>query len=672
MKKRPAPEKGDDIVRYSEKSEINKKLGFKSPLSYCSSFYFITRKNGIERKYMMYEGEEVNNIDLLYETKTTKPSGVKVVIPVKRGDVYSFVDKMREQLAYFEHVYFDVKVPSGGYYNGRYRSTADIPNGFKIFRHEDFQISELTQDKSMHICLDDVYYPIDFSKLGISPIEVPVGLRFGLNDGLMPTPNRESIRYTPEAKAIIIDKIKKVADYFFTEYNKTIHDSDDVFAVANYLRDTSKIVVIEDRTYNITPLKSYTTVKISTPKLKGITRLDLGRILVNDSFLFGEYVTTSIIKHGRFSKSIYYSDITMQLVTVENKGNLICTYKDKLGEIKKEYIKYQYPDQAAGYGKIKFLRKSTPYKLFSFKDQPSYYSILGLRKVPRSEWRETIKEFQYLQSLLFKNFVDLDKLDIPQEWLAARRKKSVVAVTSTGKVLYRKPKLKGEIIYKKAVDLERYCRGNNCKFESETCKLEEICKRPFLMIYAGHNDASKMDQLYGILDKKKVKIITLSDREMKLVKDADIHNLISYEDFMKGNNKVFQRAVSAFLIDGLIDTYERVFARRYLFDPVSVRFCGQLNKLFDYKKKYMFTNGLSDVYKEMLEVAEKGNLYDTMIHDVYLQVKDTFEKFKFIELVFRNISWGNEDDMSIILTNLCKYHKFRMDYKNYKHKVVNN
>jgi len=192
------------------------------------------------------------------------------------------------------------------------------------------------------------------------------------------------------------------------------------------------------------------------------------------------------------------------------------------------------------------------------------------------------------------------------------------------------------------------------------------------MIYAGHNDASKMDQLYGILHKKKVKIITLSDREMKLVKDADIHNLISYEDFMKGNNKVFQRAVSAFLIDGLIDTYERVFARRYLFDPVSARFCGQLNKLFDYKEKYMFTNGLSDVYKEMLEVAEKGNLYDTMIHDVYLQVKDTFEKFKFIELVFRNISWGNEEDMSIILTNLCKYHKFRMDYKNYKYKVVNN
>lgn len=647
-------------------------IGFKSPLAYCSSFYFVTRKNGVERKYMMYEGENVNTIDLLYETPTKKPSGVKIVVPVRSSDVFEFIDKMKEQLAYFEHVYFDVNIVARGYYNGRYRHSDTISNGFKIFRYDDFQVSELSSDSSMHICLDNVYYPIDFAKLGISEMKIPIGLRFGLNDGLYPTPNRESIRYTPEAKQIIIDKIRKVANYFFTEYNKTIHDSDDVFAVADLFKNADKIVVIEDRTYNITSLSHYTTVKISTPKLKGITRLDLGHILVNDDYLFGEYSITFVMRHGRLSKPNYYHDRTMTIDILKNKDSVICTYKDKLGEIKKEYIKYLYPDEVSMLNKVKFLRKSSPYKLFSVKDEFSYYSILGLERVPRSEWRETIKEFQYLQSLLFKNFVDLDKLDIPQEWLAARRKKPIVAVTSTGKVLYRKPKLKGEIIYKKAVDLERYCRGNNCKFESETCKLEEICKQPFLMIYAGHNDASKMDQLYGILDKKKVKIITLSDREMKLVKDADIHNLISYEDFMKGNNKVFQRAVSAFLIDGLIKTYERVFARRYLFDPVSARFCEQLHKLFNYKEKYMFTNGLSDVYKEMLEVAEKGNLYDTMIHDVYLQVKDTFEKFNFIKLVFRNISWRNEDDMSIILTNLCKYHKFRMDYKNYKHKVVNN
>jgi hypothetical protein len=51
-------------------------LGFKSPLAYCSSFFFTCRKMVLkERKYMMYEGEDVNTIDLLYETPTTERNG---------------------------------------------------------------------------------------------------------------------------------------------------------------------------------------------------------------------------------------------------------------------------------------------------------------------------------------------------------------------------------------------------------------------------------------------------------------------------------------------------------------------------------------------------------------------------------------------------------------------
>jgi len=61
-------------------------LGFKAPLAYASSFYFTCRKNGMERKYMMYEGEETDSIDLLYEKPTSERNGVKIMIPVKYGD----------------------------------------------------------------------------------------------------------------------------------------------------------------------------------------------------------------------------------------------------------------------------------------------------------------------------------------------------------------------------------------------------------------------------------------------------------------------------------------------------------------------------------------------------------------------------------------------------------
>ena len=169
-------------------------LGFKAPLAYSSSFYFVCRKNGMERKYMMYEGEDTNTIDLLYETPTTERNGVKVIIPVKYKDHYTFKNKIKEQLCYFEDVYFDVPGDSS------------ITNDFTIVRHEHFQFSEMSTDNRLHICLDNVYYPLDFDKIGIKQIAFPVALRFDLTDGIFPTPNRESINKNLTLKFIKLNK----------------------------------------------------------------------------------------------------------------------------------------------------------------------------------------------------------------------------------------------------------------------------------------------------------------------------------------------------------------------------------------------------------------------------------------------------------------------------------
>jgi hypothetical protein len=196
-------------------------LGFKAPLAYSSSFYFVCRKDGMERKYMMYEGEETNAIDLLYEKATTEANGVKVIVPVNYYDRHDFRTKIREQLAYFESVYFDC---------------GDlVDNNFSIFRNELFQFSELAKESSLHLCLDNVYYPIDFQKLGIDhPIQFPVALRFSLTDGLFPTPNRESIRYTKEGKDIILKKISDLADFFVNKYNESVKDTDDISVLMDF------------------------------------------------------------------------------------------------------------------------------------------------------------------------------------------------------------------------------------------------------------------------------------------------------------------------------------------------------------------------------------------------------------------------------------------------------
>jgi hypothetical protein len=198
----------DDVVniisKYGKSTKRNSNtelgmmgLGFKAPLAYTSTFYFTARKNGMERKYMMYEGEEVNSIDLLHETPTDQPNGVKITIPVNYYDRHDFVRKTKEQLAYFENVYFNVM-------------DTEVSNDFTIHRSEHYQASSLSRDSWLHICLDNVYYPLDFTRLGIDRINIPVGLRFSLSDGLFPTPNRESIRYTKEAKDIMRKNKKNI------------------------------------------------------------------------------------------------------------------------------------------------------------------------------------------------------------------------------------------------------------------------------------------------------------------------------------------------------------------------------------------------------------------------------------------------------------------------------
>jgi len=156
-------------------------IGSKAASSYHedSSYFYTCIKNGIERKFMIYSGEEVPESLLLHEKETEESNGVIVTIPIKNGDKYDFESKIKEQLCYFTGVYFE---------------NCNVNNDFKVYRNDLFQYSELYPFNLMHITLDDVVYPIDYNKLGINPIYFPVGVRFNLEEGLItPIPNRENI-----------------------------------------------------------------------------------------------------------------------------------------------------------------------------------------------------------------------------------------------------------------------------------------------------------------------------------------------------------------------------------------------------------------------------------------------------------------------------------------------
>jgi anti-sigma regulatory factor (Ser/Thr protein kinase) len=631
-------------------------LGFKAPLAYSSSFYFVCRKDGMERKYMMYEGEDTNTIDLLYEKETEQDNGVKIIIPVKYSDKYQFMNKIKEQLCYFESVYFDVPEDSS------------INNDFIISRHEHFQFSEMSTDRNLHICLDNVYYPVDFEKLGISRIEFPIGLRFSLSDGLFPTPNRESLRYTQEAKKIILDKFAEVADNFVTKYNDSIIEGGDIKSVVNHLEQNGYFIPMANgHLKNIEPFIKFATIDAVIPKIDGIKLIDFPKLykMHKGPMIDNAFPTKFSLRYKRMSNTDKHYVYGYNLAAICNGKANVYLYQDKIPGIKKDYLRATCDENEYNF----FVKPGRPMKLgkrASF-NLTTYYHLLDLRTFPKSKWRDVIKEYQHIISLIEENFINLDEFEIPEDFIDARKKKKTV---TTGITSTKRLKLQGEIVCKKAVPLLRYSDGKNCKFDSQLYKLEDLHKAKHLKVYAKHGDSLKLDTLYGVMEKQKMEVITFSDRELKIIDQLEIHNLISYDKFMEGTTAPFKRIVTAALIHKLVGSYGSLFNKIDFIGLVSTDLKSKLTKLVDYRRKnYQHQN--EELTDAMIAVAEEHNLYDENVYTEYLEMKVILEKLPFLDPICSRIGyWNPEDPMVNVVADLFKYYKYKVNLNLYKQKEV--
>lgn len=627
-------------------------LGFKAPLAYSSSFYFVCRKNGMERKYMMYEGEDVNTIDLLYETPTDQPNGVKVIVPVKYYDYRDFRTKIREQLAYFESVFFDVET---------------ITNDFLITRHEFFQFSELSSDNMLHICLDNVYYPIDFDKLGIDRIPLPVGLRFSLTDGIFPTPNRESIRYTQEAKTIILERLKQTADYFIEKYNETVKETTDLRTVINYFNSSYRYLKMGKYGWDVEPLSKYATVKIAAPKLKGINHIPMERLVKIQDYILGEY-EAKFYANSRTMREAkrYYQATSIKRIP----DTTYVYYGDKVPGLKKDYIKSLQPN---GHTDALILRKTKSFPLRNKHrrgDYDNYYTMLDLGAYPKHLWREIIKEFQSVINSYANNFINIDMLEVPQEFIDGRKRQRV----STGQIKGtgvasgpRRVKLKGEMICKQAEDLERWVDGKNCKWVSKTYDMSKFHQNSFILVYGKQEDMEKMDKWFKPTRDMNVELAVLSERELKVVENIKLHNLIPFSKFMEGKNKPFQKIATACLIDQLTDKYKYVFTRCEKLEKISTDLYNKVDNMLTYRSKNL--KSMNDEIRDIIvEHAREINAFDQSIYHDCKAVTTICEKLPFLDVMLSNIRYSDEEGELLIqaLIDLFKYHKHRIDWKNYK------
>lgn len=492
----------------------------------------------------MYEGEDGNAIDLLYMIPSDSPNGVKVIIPVKFEDRHSFLQKIKQQLCYFEDVFFKVNVAG-----------VIIPNTFNIVRADDFQISDMSQDLHLHICLDNVYYPIDYDELGIPRIQIPVGLRFSLRDGIFPIPNRESLKYSKEAKAIITAKIKEVADYFMIEYNRSISSSATFSEVYEFYRDSAREVTINGKAIDITAIKGLTSIKMLSPSIPGIKLLNLQNLVLKSSFLLNDYDAIYEISNSKM-RLLKYSERKITYTDLINHPIYVIGEHEKLPIVMREYLKQENRHKTAYV--VRKVR-SAPLRGNGSYHNPisNYISTLSLGSYPRSQWRQIITEYQSIRDAVLSRMIDIDSVIIPEQWIEDRKKRRVQASTVGGS---RRIKLTGEINCKVADKLERYVQNQNCKFVSTVLDISKISKYRRLTVYTTHDRKSDLDNLYQAFGTT-VRFITLSDREMKVIENVNIHNLMPYSEFMKGENKPFKRIITAYLIREMISENEATFTR---------------------------------------------------------------------------------------------------------------
>jgi hypothetical protein len=303
---------------------------------------------------------------------------------------------------------------------------------------------------------------------------------------------------------------------------------------------------------------------------------------------------------------------------------------------------------------------------FSKFDNYTYYHLLHLKTFKKELWRTVIKEYQHIISLIENEFFSIDDLVVPQLFVDDKKKAKIVKTNGASN---KRLKLQGEIVCKKAVDLMRYNDGRNCKFDSQLYKLENLESDNHLKVYTHHDDYLKLDALYGIMSKQKMEVITFSARELKIIEQLNIHNLISYEKFMEGKNAAFKRIVTSTLINDLMVKYRNVFEKSRIFGYTSTDFNIKLDALAMYKRNnYVCTN--IELSKAMLEVAEEHKLFDENIYPEYLEMIDILNKLSFINPLATTMGYFNENDPMIgVVTDLFKYYKYRVNLKHYNIRI---
>lgn len=537
-------------------------LGSKSGLAYVDSFVINSIYDNKVYTYLMLKSEEGTDLNLLDISDTNKHSGVTISINLKCEDDYEiFLEKIQSQLCYFEGVFIETEY-------------ADIDNNYKIIKNEDWKYSELNKDNNLHICLDNVYYPLDFKALGIQEVKLPIGLNFSLKQHIMPTPSREGFLYTSTTKQMILDRISKVGDYFIDQWNKVVPLVTTISEAGRLKDHFGQIILWKEETLGETreikikipkSLEKVCTKTMDSVALSLFPNLNIDKLISSEAYLLEEYKVYGehLYKGDNFKTKFGYrgtEEFTDLFPThVENSD---IYFLEKGESLTKEQIKYLKWNETP----CRIVRKHSSVKLgFTWKkamyySKNCYMSLLDLQKKLRSEWRNLITEYQDYIKTYTDQFLTINDIVPTQEyydWKESQKKER--------KVAKRNKKEEITIGY-----LREAVRGKQ-KYLSDniTCDIKELKKKNKIHIYCHEDERDNLEDLFE-LNCPQIKCIILTEQNYnklnKYIKNNPLHNWIHLDNLWKNKIRPLSKLFTTYLLKELNIDYKALHKDAYIID----------------------------------------------------------------------------------------------------------
>lgn len=591
-------------------------IGFFTPLSTSlRKFTCDSVKDGMKRSWLIQKNGSKTQILKINEEPSEEENNTIITIPI--NDRRSWQNALVETAPYFKGVYCPAH--------------SDINNRI-LFEGKNFIIDSLSSVKRFHIVLDQVVYNIDPIDLDLPNNEFPIGIKFGLNEGLIPTPSREkiilddnSIEKIRQRVSDALVELMEYSDTTFTDYLYYVHFFDKNNITFKFGEFSIKLSKHITNSFSKSLNLEFKSNMVLNPILDQLNQIKLANTWV----AVFPCVTRFSAYHQRFESTNYnYYTLTASKEVVLLDIPLTNRHK--------EFFKQR--------GKETSFLKHNPITSLKGKSW-SFVSSLDLFVIPKKSWREIITEFRKEEQKIFNNWKKLSDFKDEMEIYFSSKKKTISKITN----------VREEVVLRLPVD--EASTTYNFKLIPTGFKVDQIPKNK-LYIYS--SDRTEIDQLLDLM-RNRPNISPTQIIEKDIPKIQHLSNFMDFQTFKNGKTRFSKNWVTAYIIKkqirenrALTNVFEYSSSWRsqgLCIQNSTIFRRGEKNKL----KPSPFLNSVSNVYEFVKKWYNSGvdeTFVESVVHtyiDLGLINKPILDEFEYIkrqvlkyEKIYANVDFGRD------------------------------